>query len=150
MRSEAALEKDVSIQAVGRGSPTRVLNSSYGKINSVQGQTCETGASVLGNGDGKPVAEVNAQFEACRQMAQWGTRQESPTRVGQSPRGREVIAYYDTSSPTTILGEVFAENSPSRFVRVVLSDKKGCGIDDETKEFLQRKGAFDVPPQQVR
>jgi hypothetical protein len=103
------------------------------------------------------VGEEDSQLQICREMSQWGTDASSPTRMGQLDRGREVIEYHDGINSITILGEIFGQKHSKRLVRIVLKDpdppqgkqRELSGLDDVDAEYLQRKGAFNLPPRQT-
>ncbi|RFU27849.1 hypothetical protein B7463_g8504, partial [Scytalidium lignicola] len=106
---------------------------------------------VLPDSDGDTVTEEDTQLETCRKIAQWSDDPVSPTRVGHPVQGREVLEYHDGVNSTTILGELFGQKRPRRFVRILLREPapmeqgQRVGTENANMEFLRRQGAFSLP-----
>lgn len=85
-------------------------------------------------------------------IAGWGDDQVSPARVGHQTKRREVLEYYDGVNSTTILGELFGQKKPQRFVKITVNEsspfEQGQIEDAESmnRDFLRRRGAFNLPP----
>jgi hypothetical protein len=88
-------------------------------------------------------------------MAGWGDDHSTPTRVGFRTKRREILEYYDGVNSTTILGELFGQSKPRRFVRIKIHESLPAAqgqtedTEDTNMDFLRRRGAFDVPPQSI-
>lgn len=103
------------------------------------------------------VPEEDSQLQICREMSQWRTDATSPTRMGLLSQDREVIEYHDGTNSITILGEVFAQECPRRLVRILLRDPHSttgktpemASLEKADREYLQTKGAFDLPPREA-
>lgn len=85
-------------------------------------------------------------------IAGWGDDQLSPLRVGHQTKGREILEYYDGINSTTILGELFGQNEPRRFVKITVGESSGVeqghteDVESLNMDFLRRRGAFNLPP----
>ena len=112
----------------------------------------EPGARDLGSGT---VTEEESQLETCRKMAGWGEDQSTPASMSGRTEEREILEYHDGVNPTTILGELFAQSKPRRFVRVAVRDVFPMQQDQTedimtaNMEFLRKRGAFNLPSQSV-
>ena len=105
--------------------------------------------------DAGTVSEEESQLETCRKMAGWGDDHSTPTQVGFRTKRREILEYYDGINSTTILGELFGQNQPQRFVKITIHESPPVtqGQTEDTEDvnmaFLRRRGAFDLPPQSI-
>ena len=101
------------------------------------------------------VSSEESQLEVCRMIAGWGDDQLSPARVGHQTKRREILEYYDGVNSTTILGELFGQTKPRRFVKITVGEsnpiEQGQIEDTESinTDFLRRRGAFSLPPKPI-
>ncbi|KAL2703936.1 hypothetical protein AAEP93_005007 [Penicillium crustosum] len=105
---------------------------------------------------GQPVGENDFQLQVCREMSQWQSAAPLGTPTSSSPqsKGQEIMEYHGGTNSMTILSEVLGRAPPKRLVRIVLRDPgsdprhqlESTGLDDADIEYLQRKGALDLPP----
>lgn len=85
-------------------------------------------------------------------IAGWGNDQLSPLRVGYPAKRREILEFYEGVNSTTILGELFGQNEPRRFVKIIVGESRTIeqrqmeDIASMNMDFLRRRGAFDLPP----
>ncbi|KAJ9614358.1 hypothetical protein H2200_002494 [Cladophialophora chaetospira] len=88
-------------------------------------------------------------------MAGWGDDHSATTQVDNQTTRKEILEYHDGVNSTTILGELFGNHNPQRFVRISLRDsaraEQGQAEDVEiaNMDFLRRRGAFDLPTQAI-
>jgi hypothetical protein len=100
------------------------------------------------------VSEEDAHLRICQEMSRSFVDPVSPTQLGQSTEGREIIEYHGGVNPITILGEVLGQRQPKRLVRIILQDSERppdpspdvAGLDRVDAEYLYKKGAFTIPP----
>lgn len=98
------------------------------------------------------VLEEDTPLETCRKIANCSDSVFSPTEAAHSAKAREVLEYHDGVDSATILGELFGQRSCGRFVRLLLDDPAhGAGnkvrpTAGENMQFLERSGAFVLPP----
>ncbi|KAF9889082.1 hypothetical protein FE257_008059 [Aspergillus nanangensis] len=104
------------------------------------------------------VGEDESQLQICREMAEWNAGFPVAAPTSSSPgKGREVIEYHGGVNSVTILSQALRRAPPKRLVKIILRDptpKPGQqleldGLDDADNQYLQRKGAFDLPPADV-
>lgn len=103
------------------------------------------------------VQEEDSELQICREMSQWGKQDSPHNRVGHLDQAREVIEYHEGVNSITILGEVFGRKHPRKLVRIVLRDsdlprgksRELSGLDDVDAEYLDAKGAFDLPAKDI-
>jgi hypothetical protein len=101
--------------------------------------------------------ETESQLHLCQEMSQWGKNKTVSTRPYTLNHGQEKIEYHSGTNSITILSGIFAEKYPRRFIRTVVRNQGGVGrqdmellgIDSIDIEYLHRKNAFLLPPQQV-
>jgi hypothetical protein len=111
---------------------------------------------VLADSDAETVSEEDTQLETCRKIAQWDDVCASPLRIGHPAQGQEILEYHDGVNSTTILGELFGQRNPRRFVRILLREPVAMDqgpkkdIENANMDFLQRRGAFLLPPRSTR
>lgn len=112
--------------------------------------------SVLHESTAGAVLEEDAPLETCRKIANCSDNAFSPTQPSHLPKGREILEYHDGVNSTTILGELFGQNSCGRFVRLLLDEPAQTALAQiqptavETMQFLERSGAFVLPPLATR
>lgn len=107
----------------------------------------------------EPVGEDESQLQICREMSQWQSMNSHPAPISPtSPRkGHEVIEFHGGINSVTILSEVLGRAPLKRLVRIVLRDPQSgprhrlelSGLDEADIEYLERKGAFTIPPADI-
>jgi hypothetical protein len=126
-----------------------VRDSSVPQANSAVGPDRQSSAE-----ESPSVLEQDAHLQICEEMSRWRSSVSSPTQLGRSTLGREVLEYHGGVNPITILGQVLGKNRPRRLVRIFLKDSESSAdqvhalpnVDPSDMEYLQRKGAFNLPP----
>jgi hypothetical protein len=108
--------------------------------------------------DVETVPEEDCQLRICRKIAGWGGNHSTRSKIAQMgcpTRKRELLEYHDGVNSTTILGELFCQNNPQRFVKIMLREavpvEQGQSEDVEiaNMDFLRRRGALSFPPQPI-
>ncbi|KAK5062908.1 hypothetical protein LTR84_004984 [Exophiala bonariae] len=105
--------------------------------------------------DPATVSPEESQLETCRMIAGCGDDQLSPLRVGHQTKKREILEYYDGVNSTTILGELFGQDEPRRFVQITVGESSGIelsqaeDVESVNMDFLRRRGAFHLPSKQI-
>lgn len=107
----------------------------------------------------EPVGEDESQLQICREMSQWQSTNShpAPTSPTSPPKGHEVIEFHGGINSVTILSEVLGRAPLKRLVRIVLRGPESnpgsrlelCGLDEADIEYLERKGAFTIPPADI-
>ncbi|OAG37863.1 hypothetical protein AYO21_07969 [Fonsecaea monophora] len=104
------------------------------------------------------VEEEDAHLQMYLEMSKWPFDGASPTKLSHPESGREVIELLEGEDSIAILGEALGRKQRGRLVRIVLKDPHRPGdpsrshpqMDAVDYEYLQRKGAFRMPPREAR